>query len=112
MNGLRLIIMICVISVAFLGTGLCLGGDLDDGISKYTDGSIVKEDELGKPGKNLKFIVLNAIMMAKNKSDDEMSRNKNSNSIVIGAGANLAGTTIINVVTPDIAPPPDVKNGP
>ncbi len=92
-----LMVMVCVVAVSFLSTGFCLGGDLDDGISKYTDGSIAKEDSLGKPDKNLKFIVLDAIMKAKNQGPSE-GQDKNTNSIVIGAGANLAGATIINVV--------------
>ena len=97
MNSKWLIVMICVVAVSFLYSGICLGGDLDDGISKYTDGTIAKEDALGKPEKNLKFIILDAIMKAKNEESSE-EQDKNTNSIVIGAGANLAGTTIINVV--------------
>ncbi len=89
--------MVCFIVVSFLSASVCIGGDLDDGISKYTDGSIAKDDALGKPDKNLKFIVLDAIMKAKNQGPSE-GQDKNTNSIVIGAGANLAGTTIINVV--------------
>ena len=35
-------------------------GDLDDGISKYTDDSIQKFDELGKVDKNVTFIKMNS----------------------------------------------------
>jgi len=97
MCGKWLIAIICVIAVSLLSIGNCIGGDLDDGISKFTDGSIAKDDALGKEDKNIKFVVLDAIMKAKNEGASE-DQDKNTNSIVIGAGANLAGTTIINVV--------------
>lgn len=97
MNGKWPVAMICVITLSFLSAGICLGSDLDDGISKYTDESITKDDDLGKADKNLKFIVLDAIMKAREQGTTD-GQDQNTNSIVIGAGANLAGTTIINVV--------------
>ena len=96
MYGKWLIILICVFSVSVIAAGTSMGGDLDDGISKYTDDPISKDDELGKPDKNLKFVVLDAIMKAKNMGGTEEGKDKNSNSIVIGPGANLAGAVIIN----------------
>lgn len=111
MDSKRLIIMFCVITATFLGAGICLGGDLDDGISKYSDESIAKDDELGKADKNLKFIVLDATMKAKNQGADE-KQDENTNSIVIGAGANLAGTTIINLVEAPASAPAEKRKKP
>jgi hypothetical protein len=47
-----------------------MASDLDDGITKYTDDSIAADDELGKPGKNIKFII------EKSKSQAKVSENK------------------------------------
>jgi hypothetical protein len=73
-----------------------MGGDLDDKISKYTDDTVSKADELGKPEKNINFIILDAIMKAKTKGGmGKSDGDKNINSIVIEPGANLAGATLV-----------------
>ncbi len=95
MRNKCLIITICLLLASIVCTGICMGGDLDDKISKYTDDTVSKADELGKPDKNINFIILDAIMKAKTKGGmGKSDGDKNINSIVIGPGANLAGATL------------------
>ena len=49
-----------IIALTFFGIGFCLAGDLDDGISKFTDEPVSKDDELGQKDINTKFIILKA----------------------------------------------------
>ena len=75
-------------------------GDLDDGISKYTDDGIGKWDELGKADLNIKFIVLNAKSKATLGNDAEGttgggSGDANMNSVVMGPGSRVKGDIII-----------------
>lgn len=81
-------------------------GDLDDdGISKYTDDSITKYSELGKPEPNVSFIILNAKSKAKvlSKKGEEAAKGggiqqpgkANLNSVVLGAGGTVRGDIII-----------------
>ena len=77
-------------------------GDLDDGISKYTDDSIAKWDEMGKADKNIKFIVLNAKSKAtlgnepgKKTGGTGKTGDANMNSVVMGPGSNVRGDIII-----------------
>ena len=77
-----------------------VGGDLDDGISKFTDDGISKYDDMGKADKNIKFIVLNAkskAAMLKGDKDKtgQNSGNANMNSVVLGAGSNIRGDIYI-----------------
>ena len=79
-----------------------IAGDLDDGISKYSDDSVAKWDELGKADKNIKFIVLNAKSKAtlgnepgKRTMGGSNSGDANMNSVVMGAGSNVRGDIII-----------------
>jgi len=48
-------------------------GDLDDGISEYTEEPIAADDRIGKKDTNINFIVVDAIAKAKmaEKDDDE-----------------------------------------
>ncbi len=88
------------------------GSDLDDGISKYTDGSIAKWDELGKRDRNVEYIKLRAESKAEVKMRAKMRRSKNAlakdnnsqksesgggsiNSVLIGAGGVVKGDIII-----------------
>ena len=70
------------------------GGDLDDGISKFTDESIAKDDELGQPDKNIKYIITKAkSQAAAGQSSSDGSGNMNS--VVVGPGSNVRGDVII-----------------
>jgi len=78
--------------------------DLDDGISKFTDDSIAADDEMGKPDKNIKFIIEKSKSQAKvaEKSSGKggtksgsNSGDNNRNSVVMGAGSNVHGDIII-----------------
>ncbi|MGM0682464.1 MAG: hypothetical protein ACQES8_09665 [Thermodesulfobacteriota bacterium] len=91
-----LVVIICAITPAFT-----MAGDLDDGISKYTDDGIAKYDELGKPEKNVKYIIRNAKSKAAmaqkngNASASGGSGDSNMNSVVMGAGSNIKGDIYI-----------------
>jgi hypothetical protein len=81
--------------------------DFDDGISKSTDDAISADDELGKAGKNIKFIIEKAKSQANvvEKSAEKGSGagrkgstktgDTNENSVVMGAGSNVRGDIII-----------------
>ena len=78
--------------------------DLDDGITKFTDDAISADDELGKPGKNIKFIIENSKSQAKvsekssgksNTKTGKTTGDNNRNSVVMGAGSNIRGDIII-----------------
>ena len=76
------------------------GSDLDDGISKFDDDPIGKDDEIGKSDQNIKFIVLNAKSKAATKKGDKdsiggKSGDANMNSVVLGAGSKVKGDIII-----------------
>jgi hypothetical protein len=87
-----------------------MGGDLDDGISKFTDDSISKNDSMGKPDTNIGFIVLKATSKAKAKANankkggkgsktsnyNDGSGDNNENSVVVGAG-HSGPLTIYNI---------------
>jgi len=96
-------IFFCFLLVAsvFVGTN-GFTGDLDDGISKYTDDGIGKWDELGKADLNIKFIVLNAKSKATLGNDPESttggknnSGDANMNSVIMGPGSRVRGDIII-----------------
>lgn len=90
----------------FTFTGIVWAGDLDDGISKYTDESISKDDDLGKPDKNIKFIIMKAKSkadMAEKKGNDAVTSSTSSssssvgsmNSVIAGPGSTFKGDIII-----------------
>jgi hypothetical protein len=90
--------------VLILGQGYAMASDLDDGITKYTDDAIAADDELGKPGKNIKFIIEKSKSQAKvsennsgkgNTKTGSNSGDNNRNSVVMGAGSNIRGDIII-----------------
>jgi hypothetical protein len=100
MKTLRLtltaIFLLASILIIFIGA-TARAGDLDDGISKYTDDSIEADSELGEPNVNLSFIVLDAISSAKIQEDeDDTNINDGSgvhnvNSVVCEPGADCSG---------------------
>ncbi len=74
--------------------------DLDDGISKFTDDGMDKEDELGKADQNIKFIVLNAKSKAAVRKGDKEQIGQDSgpatmNSVILGAGSKVKGDIYI-----------------
>ena len=77
-------------------------GDLDDGISTYTEDGVAGYDEMGEADKNINFIIVNAKSQAKIGNNSSDFKNKplvtgdaNMNSVVMGAGANINGDIII-----------------
>jgi len=95
-------------SVLLALCGLCLltlavdgrASDLDDGISKFTDDGMDKEDELGKADQNIKFIVLNAKSKAAVRKGDKEQIGQDSgpatmNSVILGAGSKVKGDIYI-----------------
>ena len=97
----RIAKLLLVMVLLFSLTGVCLAGDLDDGISKATDDSISGWDSLGKGDKNVKFIILKAKSkadMAKKKGGSAAgtgSKSANMNSVIMGPGSNIRGDIII-----------------
>ena len=84
--------------------------DLDDGISKYTDDGIAKNDELGTADININFIKMDAKSRAKvraRKGEDAADNGGNIdagggmqgvgalNSVILGAGGTIKGDVII-----------------
>ncbi len=100
LTRLFLLPSVCLAVFSFFPTS-SPAGDLDDGISKYTDESIAKDDELGNPDKNIKFIIMNAkskAAMGEKKGDDATkgaTGSGNMNSVVLGVGSNIRGDIII-----------------
>ncbi|MFH0781698.1 MAG: hypothetical protein V2B20_07055 [Pseudomonadota bacterium] len=94
------VLMVFFSFIAVSGLDMARGSDLDDGISKFTDDGIEKDDELGKPDINIKFIVMNAKSkaMVKKGDKDKVGSNDgsaNMNSVVLGAGSNVKGDIYI-----------------
>ena len=103
-----MVLLMFLLMIVGIGPKAAKASDLDDGISKYTDDSVAADDELGKPGKNIKYII------EKSKSQAKVSEKKsgkgstktgkttgdtNENSVVMGAGSNVHGDIII--IAPD-----------
>lgn len=83
-----------------LGGAHSYASDLDDGISKFTDDGMDKEDEMGKPDVNIKFIVMNAKAKAATRKGDKDKIGQDSgpasmNSVVLGAGSKVKGDIYI-----------------
>jgi hypothetical protein len=107
MKRFQLITLLVAILVApLIIAGSVHAGDLDDGISKYTDDSIGKDDELGDPEKNINFIKMDAKSKAKVRAkkgegaDDQESVSNvpgigAMNSVILGAGGTIKGDIII-----------------
>ena len=86
--------------IAMSGLDIAQGSDLDDGISKFTDDGIEKDDEMGKADQNIKFIVMDAKSKARTMKDSKeniggSSGGANMNSVVLGAGSNVKGDIYI-----------------
>ena len=91
-----LAIVLAAVALAIIGPGVCAAGDLDDGISKFTDDSIEKYDELGEKDPNISYIMMKAASQAsKGNEVDDGSKSANMNSAVIGPGARINGPIII-----------------
>ena len=101
MKNLKVLFLMSFFScIAISGAETVQASDLDDGISKFTDDSIEKEDELGKSDQNIKFIVMNAKSkaMVKKGDKDKVGQNSgdaNMNSVVLGAGSKVKGDIYI-----------------
>lgn len=96
---LRILMLGCCFSASMV-----LAGDLDDGISRYTDDSISKYDNLGRIDRNIKYIKMRAIGRAKMKeqgAEDSLTQGTtgsgqaNMNSVVLGPGGVIKGDVII-----------------
>lgn len=113
MKTLLLATLVSLILIS--GYGLAFAGDLDDGISKFTDGNISTYDDLGKADKNVSFIVQDALSKAavgqksaergategSGGSSPACTKDANMNSAVFGAGSNVRDVTIVDVSTAD-----------
>jgi len=108
MKRVMILLLMSLLMMTVIGQRSVRAGDLDDGISKYTDDSIAADDELGKPSKNIKYIIEKAKSQAKvsekssgkgNTKTGKNSGDSNENSVVMGAGSNVHGDIII--IAPD-----------
>lgn len=91
-----LIILLVAAVVGLIGSGSGLAGDMDDGISKFTDGAIAKDDELGERDPNLSYIMMKAA--GRTSTEDDVvgtDRGASMNSAIIGPGGNIKGDIII-----------------
>lgn len=92
-----------VLTVLMLFVSSVYAGDLDDGISTFTDDNISKWDDLGKKDRNVNFIKLKARSQADvtangsgtASSSGSTSGTGNMNSVVLGAGGTIRGDVII-----------------
>jgi hypothetical protein len=97
MDQKLIFILLSVLALSIAGVGTVLAGDLDDGISKYNEDGINKWEEMGKPEKNTKFIIMKS-KSAAGKSGGAITGQTggtNMNSVVMGAGSNVKGDVII-----------------
>lgn len=101
----KLLVLTGLIS-SLLCSAPLFASDLDDGISKATDDSIDKDDQLGQRDRNVGFIKLKAKSDAAVRSQKGLDRGKaagsisdsssgNMNSVVLGPGGNVRGDIII-----------------
>ncbi len=102
------VLFICIV---LLFPCIVTASDLKDGISRYNEGPISRDDQLGDPEVNTDFIVLRAKSRAANviKSEDGIittlsellgkgaggDRTGNINSVVLGPGSRVNGDIII-----------------
>ncbi|NOS77766.1 MAG: hypothetical protein HOP35_07445 [Nitrospira sp.] len=99
-----ILLSVCLIGIVlpFPGNGhFVFAGDLDDGLSTYTEEPISADDEALKADKNINFVVQQAKTKAQKKNDKNTNfkdggGDQNQNSIVVGAGAQTGD--IINVI--------------
>lgn len=101
-NRILLSVWLTGTTLLFLTSGtFVLAGDLDDGISTFTEEPISADDEALKADKNINFVVQQAKTKAQKKNDKNTNfkdggGDQNQNSIVVGAGAQTGD--IINVI--------------
>ncbi len=94
-------IIISVILAIVMSGGVCLaGGDLDDGISSYTEDGVNQYDNLGETDPNVKYIILKAKTKATMQNENGsggagQTDSANINSVVLGAGGTVHGDIII-----------------
>ncbi len=92
--------VLCVALLAVSGAAWA-GGDLNDGISSYTDNSIGSVDRLGSPDINVGYIVLRAKSQAASGATDTTvsplttTPMANINSVVLEPGSSVTGDIII-----------------
>lgn len=79
-----------------VSTQCLFSGDLDDGMGKFTDEAISKDDEAFQGQKNTAFIKMKARAAAGvSGKADAASGGANINSVILGAGSNVKGDIII-----------------
>lgn len=88
----RLIPIITVALMAITPFHALANDDLEDKISKSTDESIDKDDELGQKDYNINYLKMKAKSSAGGQGT---SGDANMNSVVLGAGSNVSGDIII-----------------
>lgn len=105
-------IMVLLAALIMISSSAGWAGDLDDGISSYTEESISGDDSIGKKDTNISFIVVEAVAKAKaikNKTPDgeetssdiksnlnDGSMETNENSVVVESGSRV--DRIYNIV--------------
>lgn len=106
MKYIWMIVILALSTFLVLSWGnFAYAGDLDDGISKYSDESISADDNMGKKDTNINFIVLDALAEAKkaqkrgdkNANFNDGSGDSNENSVVVGAGSDVKEIYNINI---------------
>lgn len=110
MHRFRTSLALAVVATFLVMPSVTVASDLNDGISKYTDDSIEKLDELGSPDKNINFIKMDAKSKANvrarkglntaNDTDSIAGSSSGSgvgalNSVIVGAGGTIKGDIII-----------------
>jgi len=94
-----------VIGLCFLaGASIAMADDMDDGISKYTDDSISKSDQVFQSEKNISFIKMKAKAAASGGGGSKASATDtataatggNINSVLVGAGSKIRDIYIID----------------
>lgn len=95
-----LVLSFCVLSLA---SSVCFADDFDDNISKYTDDSISKSDQVFQNDKNISFIKMKAKGAASSGggskasvTDTAAATGGNINSVLVGAGSKIRDIYIID----------------
>lgn len=103
MKGIKYWFAIAMLLSFFSIARTVTAGDLDEGISTYTDDSVSKDDETFKREKNIKYIMQKAQSAAGKSKDGKSQDGKsqdgcNVGGVNVGAGATVKGD-IYNVNT-------------
>ena len=91
---MKTMVICSVLALIVLTAGYVFADDLDDKISKATDESIDKDDEIGQKDPNIKYIITKSKRGASGSLSGQ-SGDANSNSVVMGAGSNVKGDIYI-----------------